>query len=129
MNIPFDSFETFLDWFAQTILPWLMGVVASGGMATIVYKVAKMAGNTVGLKQIQQTEKQELDELRIKYKTTLDALQARDELLRLMVESTINQQKREKLQLAYDNLPKLEKLEEPKVMVKVKRKKKKAGER
>lgn len=124
MNIPFDSFETFLDWFAQVILPWLMGAVASGGIGTIIYKVAKMAGNTSGLKQIQQAERQELDELRVKYKQTLDALQARDKMIKLIVDTTLNQTKREKLQLAYDNLPKLTKLEEPVVMVKVKRKKK-----
>lgn len=125
MNIPFDSFETFLDWFARVVLPWLMTGVASGGLATIIYKVAKVAGNTSGLKQIQKAEKEELDELRIKYKTTIDALSARDELLKLMIDTTINQQKKEKLLAAYSSLPKLEELQSPTVMVKVKKKKKK----
>lgn len=125
MNIPFDSFETFIDWFTQTILPYLMGVIASGGLGTIIYKTAKLAGNTAGLKSIQKAEKEELDELRVKYKTTIDALNARDKLLKDVIDTTINQTKREELEATYNALPKLEPLQDKPVVVKVKKKNKK----
>lgn len=121
----FTDFQTFIDWFARVIIPWLVAFFTTGGAGVLIFQIAKFLANQYNTNRVVGQATDELNSMRTKYSDTLKAITARDELLKDLIESQINTQVRKELQAKYEVLPNVAELDNSKVTVKVKVKKSK----
>lgn len=121
----FTDFQTFIDWFARVVIPWLVAFFTTGGAGVLIFQIAKFLANQYNTNRVVGQATDELNSMRSKYSETLKSITARDELLKALIDSQINAQVKTELQAKYDALPSVAELETSKVTVKVRVKKSK----
>lgn len=86
-SLPFTDWNSFLTWFVDVVLPWIVAFVTSGGLATLIYKLAKFVSNTTINKSILLDTRLSISNL----KKDIQKLEQRDKEKTALIEKLISQ--------------------------------------
>lgn len=135
-DLPFADWDTFLTWFTETALPYLITFITSGGLATLIYKISKLVSNSNVSKETLNNAKQSLSNCRDDLSTLKNTISQLATLMQSTIETVQNDETKAELQSKLDEIVKAneEKLatqieeETTTIVVKTKKKKKKKTE-